>query len=474
MLTTILATIVVLGILIFVHELGHFVTAKLVDIEVPRFSIGLGPKLWGFRRGETEYVISWLPLGGYVQMAGMEEMEMIEGGPSERPETERTGIAGATDLGLVREEAGVEDGEVRVPRSRDFESKSLPARFLVISAGVIMNLLFAILVFAASAMIWGVEEAPPALLPAIPVEELPAGAEALAAVPAGSRVVAVDGQQIDDWGDVRMALLTGAPGPVTLHFEDASPVTIEVPENDTVRAEFVFAIDPGYEPVIGQVVGGSPAERAGLRVGDRIVRGAGEPVRNWREAVAVIQAHPDQPLALTVERAGQTIDLVVVPEAQTVEIPGAEPQVVGRIGAGVAVPRDRMGPATALGHGVARTWQVATVIVNFLGDLFTGKASPRSLGGPIMIGQISGEVARAGAADFLNFMALFSVNLAILNLLPIPVLDGGHLMFLLVEAVRGRALSQEQRLRFTQVGFIIVVAIMVWALANDVLRLFGV
>src|SRR5688500_2488111 len=143
---TILATIVVLGVLIFVHELGHFVTAKFMDIEVPRFSIGLGPKAFGFKRGETEYVVSWLPLGGYVKMAGMEEMEAIEGGANKKPVI--TGAGTADDLGLEVEEK-------RVAGPRDFESKSLPARALVISAGVIMNLLFAFLVFAAIAMIWG-------------------------------------------------------------------------------------------------------------------------------------------------------------------------------------------------------------------------------------------------------------------------------------------------------------------------------
>src|SRR5688572_18478428 len=153
MLITILATIVVLGVLIFVHELGHFAAAKLVNIEVPRFSIGLGPKLIGFRRGETEYVISWLPLGGYVKMAGMEEMEAIEGGPTKKPVV--TGAGTAVDLGLE-----VEDK--REARPRDFESKSLPARTLVISAGVLMNTVFAFLVFALSALVWGVRVTPEA------------------------------------------------------------------------------------------------------------------------------------------------------------------------------------------------------------------------------------------------------------------------------------------------------------------------
>src|SRR5690606_9075281 len=199
MLTTLVAFIIVLGVLVCVHELGHFGTAKLVDIEVPRFSIGLGPKLWGFRRGETEYVISWLPLGGYVKMAGMEELEAIEGGAAE-PESETTGLTGATDLGLVQESEG------RRPKSeRTFESKSLPARMLVISAGVIMNVIFAFLVFAGSAWVLGVERPPEARVPAVPAEHLPPGAEALASVPPGSRVVAVGGRRVENSDDLQRA-----------------------------------------------------------------------------------------------------------------------------------------------------------------------------------------------------------------------------------------------------------------------------
>lgn len=465
MLITILATVVVLGVLIFVHELGHFVTAKLVDIEVPRFSIGLGPKLIGFRRGETEYVISWLPLGGYVKMAGMEEMEAIEGGSAKREES--TGIAGASDMGLLRES----DGRA-APRPRDFESKSLPARAMVISAGVLMNFLFAIVVFAASALIWGIELDPEARMPALDASELPAGTEALASVPPGVRVVAFDGEPIEDWGDLRMAVLTASAGPKVVEFDGAPPVTIDVPANDTAKALLVAHLGPVYPPVIGDVLEGQPAAEAGIRAGDRVISAGGKPVRDWRELVSTIQAHPDLPLDLEIERDGARLTIRVVPASQTVEGPDG-PRVIGVIGALPMVEHERPGVLGAVGHGFARTGEVIALIVGFLGDLFTGDASPRSLGGPILIGQLSGQVARLGLQAFLDFMALFSVNLAVLNLLPIPVLDGGHLVFLAIEAIRGRALSFEQRVRFTQVGFVIVLAIMVWALANDFLRLFG-
>lgn len=234
------------------------------------------------------------------------------------------------------------------------------------------------------------------------------------------------------------------------------------------------ALNPGYAPIVGMVIKGQPAAVAGLREGDRIVAVDGTSVRAWHEVVMAVRERPGMATDLTVERDGATMPVRIVPAPEEITDADGTIQTIGRIGAGVEIPRERPGLLGAIGHGLSETWNVVYLILDFLRDLFTGDASPRSLGGPIMIGQMSGEVARAGIEAFLSFMAIFSVNLAVLNLLPIPVLDGGHLLFLAIEAVRGRALSFEQRLRFTQVGFIVVVAIMVWAIANDVLRLFGI
>jgi regulator of sigma E protease len=462
MLITILATVVVLGVLIFVHELGHFVTAKAVGIGVPRFSIGLGPKLVGFRRGETEYVISWLPLGGYVRMTGMDELEKLEGGKLEEPGS--AALANATDVGLVAEEAGSD------PQSRSFESKSLPARFLVISAGVLMNALFAVFLFAASALIWGVDTVPDARIVAVSAELLPPGTEALSGVQ-NARLLAIGDQSIRDWRDISNVLAMSQGGPTVFSFEGAPPVRVTIPADEEQRASLFAALQPLVEPVLGAVEPSSPAAAAGLRTGDRIVRAAGEPIATWQELVGVIQERPDQPIEITLERGGQAHELTVVPRAETLRLADGEERVIGRIG--VATPREQPGPVGALVYGTQHTWEVTTVIVRFLGDLFTGNVSPRNLGGPILIGQISGQVARAGLQQFLNFMALFSINLAVLNLLPIPILDGGQLVFLGIEAVRGRALSIEARMRMTQVGLVIVVALMVWALASDLLRVFG-
>lgn len=469
MLITILATIVVLGVLIFVHELGHFLAAKAVDIEVPRFSIGLGPKMIGFTRGETEYVISWLPLGGYVKMAGMEEMEAIEGGgAASKPNV--TGAGTAVDLGLE-----VEDKREAGPR--DFESKSLPARTLVITAGVLMNLIFAIVVFTASAAIWGVRVSPEARIGAMREELLPQGTEELATLAPGTRITRIGQQDVDDFADLQIAIAKVSPGDLQFAFEDRAPITIQLQPGDSIRASLVAAFEPAVTTpaVVGEVSKNSPAERGGLKAGDRIVTAAGQSISSWQQLVSIVEAYAGKPLELGVDRDGAQLALTVTPEVRTLP----NNRTYGRVGIGPrytiedALPRQHPGPIGAVQQGVSRTWDVVALTAGFLWDLVTGGASPRNLGGPILIGQLSGQVARAGMEAFLGFMALFSVNLAVLNLLPIPVLDGGHLLFLGIEAVRGRALSLEQRMRLSQVGFVIVIAIMVWAVANDVLRLFG-
>jgi regulator of sigma E protease len=468
MLITILATIVVLGVLIFVHELGHFVTAKMVDIEVPRFSIGLGPKLIGFRRGETEYVISWLPLGGYVKMAGMEEMEKLEGGPTAKPTV--TGTGTAMDLGV----------EVETPREagpRDFESKSLPARALVISAGVIMNILFAVILLSISGMIWGVESIADSRVGDVTEEYLPEGTEALAAIPRGARVISIGGETVNDFRDLRGAIAKAGRAPVEFSFDVGQPITVRIPQNDSAKAALMNAFSPAVdiEPVLGAVDPGRPAARAQLKAGDRVTRVNDVAIKTWQDFAAQIESQPGRPLRIEVERAGRVITTTVTPETR--DLRGVSQY--GRLGvsarrsAASAVPRERLGLISGIAYGFEETWNVVVMTVDFLRDLFTGNASARSVGGPIQIGQLSGRVVRMGAEAFLGFMAFFSINLAVLNLLPIPVLDGGHLMFLAVEGIRGRALSIEQRMRASQVGFVIVLMIMVWAVANDVLKLFG-
>lgn len=446
-LLTLIAFLVVIGVLIFVHELGHLLAAKAVDIEVPRFSIGFGPRIAGFTIGETEYVISALPLGGYVRMAGMEDTSALEGPTPETP------------VG---------------PSPRDFDAKPLWARAMVISAGVVMNFLFAIVVLTGVALTFGEP-----LNPTTRVSIEPAAGEVaapLADVPLGSRIAAVGGTPVESWNDVEAALDAAPAGPLVLDFADTEDVTLQLPAAGSDRSALLRPLQPFTEPVVGEVTTGSPADRIGLQAGDRIITAAGQPVRTWPEFVEIVRARPGQTIELVIEREGQRLTLTPEAAAERDLNENMERVEIGRLG--VAPQQQlafrRMGPVDALKYGVGMTWETSASIVKLVGDLFTGAASPRSLGGPLAIGQLSGQAARYGLERFLQWMALLSVNLAVLNLLPIPVLDGGQLLFIGVEAVRGRPLSIEQRLRLSHFGLIIVVGIMVWAITNDFLRFFGI
>ncbi|CAN5806121.1 RIP metalloprotease RseP [soil metagenome] len=446
---TIIAFLVVIGVLVFVHEFGHLIAAKSVDIEVPRFSIGFGPRIWGFHRGETEYVISALPLGGYVRMAGMEDTAALEGG---------------ADL-------------ERAASSRDFDAKPLWARIWVVSAGVLMNFIFAILVLAGIAFFYGDRLVNTTRIEVAPAATESAMAAELAELPRGAELMRVGGTEVSTWNDVVAALTAAPAGPLTLEFTDAKPVSLTVPSSDTARMSMLRLIEPFVPAVIGEVSPGSAAAQAGLRTGDHVVAAAGEPIETWTEFVSVVQAHPGQELPLEIIRNGARVSLIAVPTEERELGPEMERLRIGRLGVGqqsVEIAHRPLGLGPSLQRGWTETWGTAGMIVGLLGDLFTGEASPRSLGGPLAIGQISGQAASLGLEMFLRWMALLSVNLAVLNLLPIPVLDGGQLLFLGVEGIRGRALSVEQRMRLSNVGLIIVVGIMVWAIANDFLRFFGI
>jgi regulator of sigma E protease len=445
-LITLIAFLVVIGVLVFVHELGHLIAAKSVGIDCPRFSIGFGPRIAGFHWRGTEYVISALPLGGYVRMAGMEDTAALEGG--EEPD--------------------------HVAGPGDFDAKSLPARVLVVTAGVIMNMVFAIVVVSAAALYYGEPVNPTTRVAVSGGPELTGPAAPLASVAEGARIVAVGSHEVTSWNDVTDALAEAPAGPVTLRFEEGAPVTLELPAEDSLRAAVLRPLQPFTAAIIGEVSPGSPAAKGGLQAGDRVVSADGAPLTSWSAFVEVVRAHPGRELRLGVERAGALLTLNVTPDTERDETaPGGQ---VGKLGvaAQLDVAHRPLGVAGAAQRGVGMAWDTSVEIVDLLKNLVTGQASPRNLGGAIAIGQISGQAARAGMEVFLHWMALLSVNLAVLNLLPIPVLDGGQLLFLAIEGVRGRPLSVEQRMRFSHVGLILVVGLMVWAITNDFLRLFGV
>lgn len=449
---TILATVIVLGVLIFVHELGHFAAAKAVGVEVQRFSIGLGPKIFGFTKGETEYVLSAIPLGGYVKMGGMDDevMERVEGGETEEP---------------------------RQPSDRDFDAKPIWARTFVISAGVIMNMLFAFSVYTFTVAKWGLRELDTTRVGLVVAETLPPGTEALGTVQPGSRFVRIGDRDVSHWGDVRDGFLDSSPGPIVVELvEPSTTVEIRIPASEDERLALWRSIASWVEAGIGAVNAGTPADKAGLEAGDRLLAVDGQRVDSWFQFVELIEARPGMRTEITVSRDGHELIRAMTLDAEEIHRPDGSVVEVGKIGIYPPlgeITYSRVSFAASMGLGYRETVAVTGYILGFLRDLFTGGVSPRSLGSIVTIGQASGQAAAAGANPFLRFMALFSINLAVLNLLPIPVLDGGHLVFLAIEAVRGRALSLEQRLRWSNVGFLVIVGIMLLALSNDFLRLLG-
>jgi regulator of sigma E protease len=454
-LITLLSLAVVLGVLIFVHEAGHFLAAKWAGIYVHRFSLGLGPpiKALTFRRGETEYSISWLPLGGYVKMASREEdaaTAALEGGHSATP----------------------------VPPDRVFEAKPVWKRMIVILAGVTMNLLFAWAVFVGLAFKNGRPVDPVTTVGRVEADSaLPADVRAaLGSIQPGDRIAAVDGHAVNSWEEIPQGVINAPGQSVELTLGDGRTVKLPIHQDalaDRLRA--AQALRPFRVPVVGQVVVGHPAYKAGIQPGDTLVGVAGHPVNQWQDLLDVLEQSAGKPVTLEVARAGQRHTVTLTPEPATVEDSGGKTRTVGKIGVALqtgtrSVPYSLGGAVKA---GTDATLNSAQQIVRTVRGLFSGRVSQRELGGPILIGQMAGQTARLGLEVFLEFMAFISVNLAVLNLLPIPVLDGGQFLFLLAEAVIRRPVPPRVRERLMEVGIVLVVLLMGLAFSNDIRRLFG-
>jgi regulator of sigma E protease len=453
MLISVLALIVVLGVLIFVHEAGHFIAAKWAGIYVHRFSLGLGaPIPWlTFRRGETEYSISWLPLGGYVKMASREE-----------------------DIGSSQLEGGAP--LVAVPPDRMFEAQPVWKRMVVILAGVSMNALFAWAVLAALAYKNGRQIDPVTTVGRVTAEQLPKEAAGLRQIQPGTRILRVNGDSAASWDDIVSGIANGAGRTVRIDLSDGRTIVLPIhPDALEDRIKAAQALQPYRAPLVDTVMPGKPAAAAGIQKGDTIVGVNGSPVEQWYDLLDVVQRSAGRLLTITVARDGRRFAFTLRPSLDSIPGPDGKPQPVGRIGAGVATGTitQKLSLGEAIGEGGRATVRNAGQIVRTVRGLFSGRISGRTVGGPILIGQLAGESARLGLDVFLGYMALISINLAILNLLPVPVLDGGQFLFLLAEAVIRRPLPMKLRERLTTVGLVLIVLLMGLAFSNDLRRLFG-
>ena len=447
-MTTVVSFVVVIGILILIHELGHFLVARLTGVGVERFSIGFGPVLLRWRGKETEYCLSVIPMGGYVKMVG--EENPLEGG-----------------------------GSALSDPATAFALKPLWVRFLIVFAGPAMNFVLAAAIFAVVLATVGRPVWPPVI--GRVAEGTPAAAVGLQT---GDRVVSVDGRRVRYWEDLERAVSASNGRPLTMSVErDGVTRTVTIAPRATTVTDPIFresreaweiGAGPQLTPQIGSVAPGSPAEKAGLREGDIVVEVAGQPVFTPEELIQVIQKRPAQTTPITVLREGKRVTVNVTPEAVKEKKPGATDVEVGRIYAQIAtrtVAFEAYNPVRAVWYGVVRTWEMTALTVKGLWKVLLGSIDRSNIGGPLQIATEAGRQAKEGVASLALFTAIISVNLAVLNLLPVPMLDGGHLFFFLIEGVRGRPLSLKKREAAQQLGFVLLMLLMVYALYNDLVRI---
>lgn len=444
----ILGTLVALGVLVTFHEFGHFWVARRCGVKVLRFSVGFGRPLlrWHDRQG-TEFVIAAIPLGGYVKMLD-----------------EREGDVPEALLG------------------QSFNRKSVRQRFAIVAAGPLANFLLALLFFWLLAMLGSQQVRP--VIGAVEADSL----AARAGVPVGAEVLAVDGRATLGWGEVNLQLIRrlGESGTLRLRLlEPGSTLEVErslvldgwlrgAEEPDPLASLGIRPWRPQTAPLLAQLDPAGPAQAAGLREGDLLKALDGQALDDWQQVVEAVRARPGQRIALQVERDGRAfvVDL-------TLAARGEGAARAGYLGAGVAggewpveMLRDvRHGPLDAVGEGLARTWSMSLMTLDSIGKMLFGELSVKNLSGPITIAKVAGASAQSGLGDFLSFLAYLSISLGVLNLLPIPVLDGGHLLFYLVEWVRGRPLSERVQAAGMQIGISLVVGLMLLALFNDLSRL---
>lgn len=446
-LNSIIGLLVALGILVTVHEYGHYWVARRNGVKVLRFSIGFGQPIWRKTNSEgTEFVVAWIPLGGYVKM-------------------------------LDEREGDVEEHE----RHLSFNSKRPAQKIAIALAGPLANFLFAVFAFTLMYMV-GVRD-----LTALVNEPIVGSPSALAGLEARDLVLRIDGTDVSGFTGMNMALAArvGDSGVIRLDVErNGRVINIEIPierwlaDQSSPRLLAALGLRPYLPPqpvTIGEVVPGEAAQRDGLRAGDVIVRVGEQRVADWNAWVQTIQQSPQQPLELTVLRNQSTLQIEVTPNARNVD-----GDIQGYIGAAAKVPEwpedqlmiVRYAPWTAVWRGIQETQNMIVLSYEMIGKMITGAVSLRQVGGPITMAQMAGQSVESGFEVFVGYLAMISISLGIVNLLPIPVLDGGHVVIHSIEALRKKALSDRAQLIAVQIGLLFIFALMALAFVNDIGRLF--
>lgn len=439
-MTTIIAGILMLGVLVFVHELGHFWVAKLCGVKVLKFSLGFGPKLVSRQWGETEYLICAIPLGGYVQMLG-----------------EGSGEQGET--------AELSDEELE----RSFAHKPVSRRLAIVSAGPLMNLLLPFLVLPITFMV-GVQiptyvEQQPCVGYVVPESNA-----AVSGFEVGDCIDAVNQRSVATWNDTNKSFVSAAGEVLIFQVErDGQSLQLEIPaDNKSLEGMEVLGLLPIQDARVGGLAENMPAKVAGIREGDLILQIADQRVSSWYDLRNIIQTIGGEPVAVQLERGGQRLTVELTPEQRN----GEGDYLIG-IAPLSETKMKRFGFVDAIREGAKRTCELIELTVVFVQKLFSGSVSAKNIGGPITVVQVAGQAAQTNLSAILSVLAFISIQLGILNLLPIPILDGGHILFNLLELIMRRPVSIRAREMAQQVGIAMLLLLMVLAFYNDIVRLWG-
>jgi len=449
MLYTVAVTLFTLAVLVAIHEFGHFWVARRCGVKVLRFSIGFGTPLarWRDRLG-TEYAVAAVPLGGYVKMLD-----------------EREGPVAPEEQHLA------------------FNRKPVLSRIAVVAAGPLANFVLAVVAY------WALFVAGESGYSPV-IGQVESGSIAdVAGLESGQEIVAVDGRETPTWQALSFRLLERIGDSGDIRFAARYPDSDVIYESSAPLSRWLAGEEapdllgglgltlytPPVTPVVDEIVADSPAERAGLRVGDRILATDGQPMELWEDWVSYVRARPGETLEVLVERDGTRRSMDLTPERHEAE----DGAVVGRVGVGVLVPEMpdsqrrefRRGPIEALAAGVQRTGDMVGFTIKSMVKMVQGLISPKNLSGPITIAKVASTSAKSGLESYIGFLALLSVSLGVLNLLPIPVLDGGHLLYYAIELVAGRPVPERVQMVGYQIGLVLVISLMVFALYNDFSRL---
>ncbi len=440
--------LVVLGVLVAFHELGHFLAARWVGVKVLKFSLGFGPKIFGRKMGETEYLLSAIPLGGYVKLFGEDETEAT----------------------------------TQEDRARSFAHKGLWGKVLIVAAGPGFNFILAYFIFAG----WLATGAP---LPVPTFQDLTPDIEAMvpgspadtAGIHIGDRVSRVNGQDISTRTELFDAVAKSKGQALAIEIKRGEQFKTLTVTPTTAPGPQVSAQEPGYylgveeaPPLVTSITPNSPAEKAGLQAGDHVVKIEDQTIHTWSQMTGIVKESPNRQLHIEVLREGHRTSLTVTPSAEKATVNG-QPVEVGKIG--IAGPGGRSiirsnTPLLALYDGLRATWGLTELTVVGLYKMIVGDISSKNIGGPLTIANISGEAASQGASNVIYLIAILSINLGVLNLLPIPILDGGHLLFFLIEGILRKPLGERQRELAQQAGLVLLVGVMVFAFWNDLERIF--